>query len=428
MSALPTKLETLAIHGGTPVREKLLPYGRQSLDEADVQAVVEVLKSDWLTTGPKIGEFEERFAAWVGARHAVSFSSGTAALHGAAFAAGLGPGDEAITTPMTFCATANCVLYQGATPVFADVSPDTLNLDPGEVARKLSARTSSSTKAIIAVDYAGHPAALDELGELAKSHGALLIEDACHALGAEYLGKRVGGIADMTVFSFHPVKHLTTGEGGMVATNDARLAETLRRFRNHGISSEARQRQESGQWFYEMVLLGFNYRLTDIACALGLSQLEKLAANLARRREIAAQYTAAFRDLPAILVPTVRDGVDPAWHLYAVRLKLEMLAVGRGEVFRALRAENIGVNVHYIPVHQHPYYRERFRSKESYPVAEDAYERLISLPMFHAMTAQDVEDVIRALGKVVTRFDRKYQGKYEGKGERSHLLESRQSK
>ena len=418
MSALSTKLETLAMHGGKPVRERLLPYGRQSLDDADVQAVVEVLKSDWLTTGPKIAEFEERFAEWVGARHAVSFSSGTAALHGAAFTAGLGPGDEAITTPMTFCATANCILYQGATPVFADVSADTLNLDPNEVSKK----TSSKTKAIIAVDYAGHPVALDELGQLAKAQvkRALLIEDASHALGAEYRGKRAGSIADMTVFSFHPVKHLTTGEGGMVAANDARLAETLRRFRNHGISSEARRRQESGQWFYEMVLLGFNYRLTDIACALGLSQLEKLAANLARRREIAAQYAEAFRDLPAIVLPAVREGVNPAWHLYPVRLNLEKLAVGRGKIFRALRAENIGVNVHYIPVHQHPYYRERFKSKEGYPVAEDAYERLISLPMFHSMTAQDVEDVIHALGKVVTCF--------EGKGERSHVLETRQSK
>lgn len=401
MPAPPTKLEPLAIDGGRPVREKLLPYGRQSIDAADIEAVVEVLKSDWLTTGPKIGEFEERFAAWVGARCAVSFSSGTAALHGAAFAAELGPGDEAITTPMTFCATANCILYQGSMPVFADVSPDTLNLDPGEVSRRLSSRT----KAIIAVDYAGHPAALDELGQLAKAHGALLIEDACHALGAEFQGKRVGSIADMTVFSFHPVKHLTTGEGGMVATSDARLAETLRRFRNHGISSEARQRQESGQWFYEMVLLGFNYRLTDIACALGLSQLERLAANLARRREIAAHYTAAFRDLPAVVVPRVREGVNPAWHLYPIRLNLELLSVGRGEIFRALRAENIGVSVHYVPVHQHPYYRERFKSKETYPVAEDAYQRLISLPMFHAMTAQDVEDVIHALGKVLLRYE-----------------------
>ena len=397
------------------MRERLLPYGRQSVEDADVQAVVKVLKSDWLTTGPNVGEFEERFAAWIGARHAVSFSSGTAALHGAAFAAGLGPGDEAITTPMTFCATANCILYQGATPVFADVSPDTLNLDPGAVSRKLSAPASSRLKAIIAVDYAGHPAALDELGQLAKTHGALLIEDACHALGAEFRGKRVGSIADMTVFSFHPVKHLTTGEGGMVATNEARLAETLRCFRNHGINSEARERHESGYWFYEMVLLGFNYKLTDIACALGLSQLERLAANLKRRREIAAQYAEAFRDLPAIVIPAVRDGIVPAWHIYPVRLKLELLAKGRAEIFRALRAENIGVNVHYIPVHQHPYYRERFNTEARYSVAEDAYERLISLPMFHSMTAQDVEDVIHALRKVVAH--------YEGKRAVSDLLQ-----
>jgi perosamine synthetase len=404
MSALPTKLEILAIHGGTPVREKLLPYGRQSLDDADVQAVVEVLKSDWLTTGPKVGEFEERFSAWVEAKHAVSFSSGTAALHAAAFAAGIAPGDEAITTPMTFCATANCVLYQGAKPVFADVSADTLNLDPGEVAKKLSSRT----KAILAVDYAGHPADLDALLAVTQSRGIPLIEDACHALGGEYRGKRLGGIADMTVFSFHPVKHLTTGEGGMVTTDNARLAETLRRFRNHGISSEARQRQEAGQWFYEMVLLGFNYRLTDIACALGLSQLERLDANLARRREIAAQYASAFRDLSAIQVPAVRDGVSPAWHLYPIRLNLGTLSAGRGEIFRALRAENIGVNVHYIPVHQHPYYRERFQSnsKDSFPVAEDAYERLISLPMFHSMTAQDVEDTVQAVRKVLGHYGR----------------------
>jgi len=403
MSALPTKLEALAIHGGAPVREKLLPYGRQSLDDADIRAVVAVLKSDWLTTGPKVGDFEEQFAAWIGARHAVSFSSGTAALHGAAFAAGLGPGDEAITTPLTFCATANCILYQGATPVFADVSPDTLNLDPGEVAKEVSPRI----KAIIAVDYAGHPAALDELAQLAKTHGAFLIEDASHALGAEYRGKRVGGIADMNVFSFHPVKHLTTGEGGMVATNDARLAETLRRFRNHGISSEARERQEAGQWFYEMVLLGFNYRLTDIACALGLSQLTKLGPNRARRREIAAHYTAAFRAVPELIPPSVRAGVNPAWHLYPIRLDLAKLTVDRGQIFRALRAENIGVNVHYIPVHLHPYYRNQFGHRNGeYPVAEAAYERLISLPMFHGMSDADVGDVVAAVSKVISSYAR----------------------
>jgi perosamine synthetase len=304
---------------------------------------------------------------------------------------------------MTFCATANCVLYQGATPVFADVSADTLNLDPDEAAGKISPRT----KAIIAVDYAGNPADHVALRELAVQHGLVFIEDACHALGAEHLGKRVGGIADMTAFSFHPVKHLTTGEGGMVTTNDPKLAEALRRFRNHGISSEARQRQESGQWAYEMVLLGFNYRLTDIGCALGLSQLEKLEANLARRRAIATRYTRAFCRLPGIAVPTVREGVLPAWHLYPIRLKLEVLSAGRGEIFRALRAENLGVNVHYIPVHQHPYYRDRFGYKGGeYPVAEDAYERLVSLPMFHAMTDQDVEDVIAAVGKVINFFSR----------------------
>jgi perosamine synthetase len=401
MSATPTKLETLAIHGGTPVRETLLPYGRQSLDDEDIQAAVDVLKSDWLTTGPKVGEFEERFAAWVGAQHAVSFSSGTAALHAAVFAAGLKSGDEAITSPMTFCATANCVLYQGATPVFADVSADTLNLDPHGVSKKISPRT----KAVIAVDYAGHPADLTALRDLAAQHGLILIEDACHALGAEHHGKRVGGIADITVFSFHPVKHLTTGEGGMVTTNDSKLAETLRRFRNHGISSEARGRQASGQWFYEMVLLGFNYRLTDIACALGISQLKKLEANLARRRAIAACYTRAFREITSLIAPAVREGMKPAWHLYTIRLNLERLSAGRGEIFRALRGENLGVNVHYVPVHRHPYYRERFGYKGGeYPVAEDAYERLISLPMFHAMTDQDTEDVVAAVNKVLEAF------------------------
>ncbi len=304
---------------------------------------------------------------------------------------------------MTFCATANCVLYQDATPVFADVSANTLNLDPHETSKKISSRT----KAIIAVDYAGHPADLVAFRDLAEQHGLVLIEDACHALGAEHLGRRVGGIADMTVFSFHPVKHLTTGEGGMVTTNDSKLAETLRRFRNHGISSEARQRQQSGQWLYEMVLLGFNYRLTDIACALGLSQLEKLEANLVRRRAIAARYSKAFRELTAVIVPAIRQDVLPAWHLYPIRLNLEALAAGRAEIFRALRAENLGVNVHYIPVHKHPYYRERFGYKgDEFPVAEDAYERLISLPMFHAMTDVDVEDVIAAVNKVCEAYAR----------------------
>jgi perosamine synthetase len=401
MQITPSTQEVLALDGGTPVRKTLLPYGRQSIGEDDIQAVVDVLRSDWLTTGPKVGEFEEAFAAWVGAKHAVSFSSGTAALHGAAFAAGLKPGDEAVTTPMTFAATANCVLYQGATPVFADVSADTLNLDPEQVAARITPRT----RAVLPVDYAGHPADLDAIVELAARHGMVVIEDACHALGAEYRRRRTGSIADMTVFSFHPVKHVATGEGGMVTTGRADCAEALRRFRNHGISSDARQRQANGQWYYEMVLLGFNYRLTDIACALGLSQLKKLEANLLRRREIAARYAAAFRDIEGVTPPAVRAEVNPAWHLYPIRLNLEKLTADRGRVFRALRAENIGVNVHYIPVHRHRYYCDRFGYRGGeYPVAEDAYERLISLPMFHGMRDRDVADVIAAVKKVMAAF------------------------
>lgn len=399
----PTALvkEALAIHGGTPVRAEFLPYGRQSVDEDDISAVVETLRSDWLTTGPKVGEFEEAFAAWIGARYAVSFSSGTAALHGAAFASGLEAGDEAITSPLTFAATANCVLYQGGKPVFADIREDTLNIDPEFVAAHITPRT----KVLLPVDYAGHPADLDELHEIADRHGLTIIEDACHALGAEYRGRRVGSISHMTVFSFHPVKHLTTGEGGMVTTDNPRFAETLRKFRNHGISSEARERQIQGQWHYEMVLLGFNYRLTDVACALGLRQLAKLERNLARRREIAAKYSEGLHNVSCVTLPIVRNDVLPAWHLYPVRLDLDSLSASRTQIFQALRAENIGVNVHYIPVHLHPYYRERFAYKPGdYPVAEAAYESLISLPMFHGMTDRDVNDVITAVGKVVAEY------------------------
>lgn len=399
MATLVPTRGVLAVNGGKPVREKLLPYGRQSIDEDDVQAVVETLRSDWLTTGPKVAEFEEAFAAYVGARYAVSFSSGTAALHGAAFAAGIEAGDEAITSPLTFAATANCILYQGGKPVFADVSPDTLNLDPTRAEAQITPRT----KAILPVDYAGHPSDLNSFLEIAERHGLVVIEDACHSLGAEYRGRRAGNIAHMTVFSFHPVKHLTTGEGGMVTTNDPQYADVLRKFRNHGISSSARDRQRKGQWHYEMVLLGFNYRLTDIACALGLRQLSKLDANLNRRREIASSYTRAFTEIPGIDVPQVRPEVQPAWHLYPIRVNATELGASRAEIFRALRAENIGVNVHYIPVHLHPYYKQCFGYRGGeYPVSESAYDSLISLPMFHGMTDRDVDDVITAVRKVAS--------------------------
>lgn len=391
----------LAIHGGQPVRANLLPYGHQQIDDDDVQAVIDVLRSDWLTTGPKVQEFEEAFAAYVGAHYAVSFSSGTGALHGAVFAVGLGTGDEAITSPLTFCATANCILYQGATPVFADIRPDTLTIDPAHIATRITPRT----KAILPVDYAGHPADLDEILALADKHDLVVIEDACHSPGAEYRSRRVGSIAHMTVFSFHPVKHITTGEGGMVTTDDFQFAQRLRVFRNHGINSDARTRSAQGQWYYEMVALGFNYRLPDIGCALGLSQLRKLDTNLARRREIAEGYNYAFMDLPGVRGPGVASDSKPAWHLFPVRFDQNILGVSRAELFAALRAEGLGVNVHYLPVHMHPYYRTSFGHRlGEYPVAEAAYEQLLSLPIFHGMTDTDVMDVIVAVQKVLEYY------------------------
>lgn len=398
MTSNPRRDTPLAIHGGPPVREALLPYGRQTLTEADVAAATEVLRSDWLTTGPKVAEFEEAIADYVDARHGVSFSSGTAALHAAVLAAGLKPGDEAITTPLTFCATANAALYGGGTPVFADVRDETLTIDPKEVERRITPRT----KALLPVDYAGQPADLDALLALADRHELLVIEDAAHALGAKYRSRMVGSISHMSVFSFHAVKHLTTGEGGMVTTNNSDFAKRLREVRNHGIDSDARTRQAAGRWHYEMATLGFNYRLTDIACALGLSQLPRLSANLARRRAIAARYGKALATVPSLTLPIVAADVTSAWHLYPVRVDA---SIDRAEVFNALRAEGLGVNVHYIPVHLHPYYRSRFGYRGGeFPIAETASGRLISLPMFHGMTDEDVDDVIFAVEKVMNYF------------------------
>ena len=388
----------LAIHGGPPVRNGMLPYGRQTIVEEDIAAVVEVLRSDWVTTGPNVDAFEGALAETVGASHAVCFTSGTAALHAAVFAAGIGVGDEAITTPLTFCATANCLLYQGATPIFADVLADTLALDSDKVAARITPRT----KAVLPVDYAGHPSDLGAFMELAARHRLVVIEDAAHALGAVYRGRPIGSISHMTAFSFHPVKHVTTGEGGAVATNDPSLANRLRLFRNHGIEAGPRERQAAGTWRYEMTALGYNYRLSDIACALGLSQLRRLAANVKRRWEIAGQYASELEDLPFLQLPIVRPDVRPAWHLYPVRVQPPLV---RDDVWQALRAEGVGVNVHYPPVHLHPYYRERFGLHEGdYPEAEAATQELISLPMFHGMGAREVCDVVTAVRKVLTHF------------------------
>lgn len=388
---------TLAVEGGSPVRNTLLPYGHQCIDEDDIKAVVDVLRSDWLTTGPKVAEFEKRFAEMVGAKYAVAVNSGTAALHAAAFAAGIGPGNEVITTSMTFAASANCVLYCGGHPVFADVEADTLLLDPSCVESKVSPKT----KAIIAVDYAGQPCDYDALKKITDRHGLILIADACHALGATYKNRKVGTLADMTVFSFHPVKHITTGEGGMVVTDNPDFAVKLRAFRNHGITTDHRQREAEGSWFYEMAELGYNYRLPDINCALGLSQLKKLDKFVARRRQIAALYDSAFADMPALFSLAQRDDRKSSYHLYVVRLNLSKLNASRQQVFGALRAENIGVNVHYIPVYWHPYYNKLGYGKGLCPVAEKAYEEIVTLPLFPAMSDRDTGDVIKAVKKVL---------------------------
>jgi len=392
--------DILAINGGKSVRDKLLPYGHQCIDEDDINAVVKVLRSDWLTTGPKVAEFEERFAEMVGAKYAVAVNSGTAALHAAAFAAGIGSQDEVITTPMTFAASANCVLYVGGRPVFADVESGTLLLDPHSVKTKVSPKT----KAIIAVDYAGQPCDYDALKEISDRHGLVLIADACHALGATYKGRKVGTLADMTVFSFHPVKHITTGEGGMIVTDNPDFAAKLRIFRNHGITADHRQREANGSWFYEMTELGYNYRLPDINCALGISQLEKLNKFVARRRQIAALYDSAFAGTIALSPLVQRDDRKSSYHLYVVKLQLNMLKADRSKVFTALRAENIGVNVHYIPVYWHPYYRRLGYERGLCPVAEKSYEEIITLPMFPAMSDGDVGDVVQAVKKVLDAY------------------------
>jgi len=370
-----------------------LPYARQCVTEEDIRAVVDVLRSDWLTTGPMVERFERAFARYVGAAEAVAVSSGTAALHAAMFALGIGPGDEVIVPVMTFAATANCVVFQGGTPVFGDVSADTLLLGPDQVEARLTART----KAIIAVDYAGQPCDYAALRRVAKRRGLALLADASHALGVRERGSPVGSLADLSTFSLHAVKSITTGEGGMITTDDPGMAQRMRQFRNHGFTQDHRQRAEAGSWHYEMTELGYNYRLTDFQCALGMSQLSKLDAWIARRREIAERYDEAFSQLKGVQPLATRNGTSHARHLYVVRLDRELLGVDREEVFAVLRRQGIGVGVHYIPVHLHPFYRRRFGTGPgTCPVAETAYRQILSLPIFPTMTDRNVTHVIQA--------------------------------
>jgi perosamine synthetase len=376
----------------------MIPYGKQCIDEEDIAAVADVLRSDWLTTGPLIERFERAFAGCVGAAQAVAVNSGTAALHAAMFALGIGPGDEVIIPAMTFAATANCVVFQGGTPVFADVDPETLLIDPASVESRLTPRT----RAVIAVDYAGQPADYNALAEITRRNNLCLVADACHSLGGRYGDRPVGTLASLNAFSFHPVKHITTGEGGMITTEDPALAERMRIFRNHGITSDHHQRDAQGSWIYEMVELGYNYRITDFQCALGISQLGKLPRWLTRRREIARRYGEAFSGAPRIRPLVVSDNKLHAYHLYVVRLDLSGTGLDRTAVFRRLREEGIGVNVHYIPVHLHPFYRTRFACHPGMcPAAEKAYENIISLPMYAGLSDAEQDRVIETLCRIL---------------------------
>jgi perosamine synthetase len=403
------KTTQLALYGGAPVRAELLPYGRHEIDDDDVAAVARALRSDWLTGGPIVDAFESALARVIEAPHVVAVSSGTAALHAAMFAIDIGPGDEVVVPPLTFAASANAVVYQGGTPVFVDVERDTLLIDPAAVAAKITPRT----RAIIAVDYAGQPCDYTALraaiaDRQSPGRPIVLVADACHALGArDERNRAVGAIADLSVFSFHPVKHVATGEGGAIAAHDAALAERMRMFRNHGITVDHRQRTARESWFYEIVELGYNYRLSDVQSALGVSQLTKLEARIERRQAIAREYTRAFAAMPEIGPLSQRAGVFHAYHLYVVRVDTTRLACDRATMFAALRREGIGVNVHYIPVHLHPFYRQRFGTGPGLcPVAEAAYETILTLPLFPGMNARDTQDVIEALTKIVAAFQR----------------------
>ncbi|WP_066192289.1 UDP-4-amino-4,6-dideoxy-N-acetyl-beta-L-altrosamine transaminase [Gracilibacillus timonensis] len=376
-----------------------IPYGKQSLDEEDIQAVVNVLRSDYLTTGPAINQFEEAIAAYVDSKYAVAFSSGTAALHGACFAAGITEGDEVITTPMTFVASSNCVLYQGGTPIFADIDPVTYNINPLEIEKKIT----NKTKAIIPVDFTGQPCELEEIIEIARRHKLIVIEDAAHALGATYRGQKIGSISDMTMFSFHPVKHITTGEGGVITTNNKVYYEKLLAFRSHGITRDRSQMMDDhGPWYYEMQFLGYNYRMTDIQAALGISQLRKSDQFLERRKEIVEKYNWHFKDIKEVVIPKQSAFVESSWHIYVLRFCSNVLQVSKAKLFNELRNCDIGVNVHYIPVHKQPYYKNLGYNQCNYLEAEHLYEEAITLPLFPSMTDQEVEYIIQTIKRIIS--------------------------
>ncbi|MBU5314779.1 UDP-4-amino-4,6-dideoxy-N-acetyl-beta-L-altrosamine transaminase [Clostridium bornimense] len=389
--------EKLAINGGTPVRDTFLQYGRQYIDEEDISKVVEVLKGDYLTTGPYVKNFEESLAKKVGAKYAVAVTSGTAALHCAVLAAGISKGDEVLVTPMTFAASANCILYVGATPVFVDIEENTGNIDVSKIEEKIT----DKTKAIIAVSYRGNPVKIDEIMSVAKKHNLIVVEDAAHAIGAKYKDSYVGNNADMTIFSFHPVKHITTGEGGAITTNNFEFYRKLIEMRSHGITRNIElMENKDDPWYYEQVDLGYNYRMPDINAALGISQMKKLDVFIDKRKELSSLYSEILKDNKYVTLLEDTEGGFNSEHIYVIKLNLERLNCTRREIYSALIKENIGVNVHYIPVYFHPYYRKLGYKRGICPVCEEFYERIITLPLHVSMSKNDVISVIKALDKI----------------------------
>ena len=398
-------MEKLAINGGIPVRKEKIYYGRQWIDEKDIAAVAATLRSDYITCGPKVDELERTLEVYTGAKHAVAMSNGTAALHCACLAAGIGPGDEVITTPLTFAASANCALYCGAKPVFADINPETYNIDPASIRERITERT----KAIVAVDFTGQAVENEEIRKICNENHLIFIEDAAHAIATKYNGKQVGSLADMTCFSFHPVKTITGGEGGAVTTNDEEFYKKLVLAHTHGITHDEALMEDApheGPWYYEEISLGYNYRITDFQAALLISQMTKLDYFAARRKEIVKRYNEAFEQIPEIIVQKEIPQSDTCRHLYIIRLDLDKLSCTRREFFDAMSAENVQCQIHYVPVYWFPYYRHLGYKKGICPKAEEVYKGIMSIPLYPKMSDQDVEDVISAVKKLVENYRR----------------------
>lgn len=385
-------------------RQEFLPYARPLIEDDDIAEVVDALKSGWIAKGPKTMEFEKQFAEYVGAKYAVALNSCTAALHLSLVAAGIGEGDEVLTTPMTFAASANVVIHTGAEPVFVDIDPVTMNIDPKKIREKITSRT----KAIIPVHIAGHPCEMDEIMVIARKHNLFVLEDAAHAVYTQYKGKTIGSIGDATAFSFYATKNLVTGEGGMVTTNSEVLYDKIRLMSTHGMSRNAWNRYaQVGSWYYEILYPGYKDNMSDIMAGLGLSQLAKLERMQGIRQEIADYYKVEFGKLPELEVPVELDYARHAWHLYIIKLNLDKLSIDRGKFIEELKEENIGTSVHFIPLHMHPYYRDTYGYKPGdFPVAEGVFERIISLPLYPKMSRQDANDVVDAVKRVIERSRR----------------------